>query len=110
MEFLKDIQDWFINFFSIGALKDVVHSGNYHSLLSLDGIQWLIAPLFPVLLFLEIIKALIFRKFKAIDYKIPFFSYVLNAFIGRFLAIGMVVLCIGLFEQYAIFKTSLTWY
>src|SRR3954469_21366580 len=110
MEFLKDIQDWFVGFFGVRQLLDVIHSGNYQSLLTRDGFTWLIQPLFPVLLFLEILKALIFRKFKAIDYKIPFFTFVLNAFIGRFISIGMVILCIGLFEKYAIFKTTLTWY
>ncbi|TKK66130.1 sterol desaturase family protein [Ilyomonas limi] len=110
MEFLKDVQDWFVGFFGIRHILDVVHSGDYSSLLSLDGLTWIIAPLFPVLLFLEIMKALIFRKFRAIDYKIPFFSYVLNAFIGRFLSIGLVVVCIGLFEKYAIIKISFTWY
>src|SRR4051812_18467933 len=110
MEFLKDIQDWLVGFFGIKQFLDVVHSGNYQSLLTLDGITWLVQPLFPVLLVLEIIKALIFRKFKAIDYKIPFFAYVLNAFVGRFISIGLVVVCIGLFEKYAILKSSFTWY
>src|SRR5690349_340040 len=110
MEFLNGIQEWFINFFGVRQLLDVFHSGDYSKLLTKDGILWLVQPLFPVLLVLEIIKAAIFRKFKAVDYKIPFFSYVLNGFIGRFLSIGMVILCIGLFEKYALFQTTLTWY
>jgi len=110
MEFLKDVGDWFVGFFGIHDLIEVARTGNYRSILSSDGFFWIVRPLFPILLLLEIIKALVFRKFKAIDYKIPFFSYVLNAFIGRFLAIAMVVLCIGLFEKYALFRTTFTWY
>ena len=110
MSVLQAIVDWLRDFFGVGELMKIINTGNYRDLLTYDGILSLFRPLFPVLLFLEIIKALIFRKFKAIDYKIPFFSYVLNAFIGKFIAIAVVVFCIGLFEPYAIIKTSFTWY
>ena len=110
MSFLKAIYDWLVDFFGVDQLVGIVKSGHYNSLLTQDGILALARPLFPVLLFLEIGKALLFKKFKAIDYKIPFFSYVLNGFIGRFIAIAVVVFCIGIFEKYALFKTSFTWY
>src|SRR5438045_9392747 len=103
MEFLKAIYDWIIGFFGIDDLLKIVASGNYRSLLSGDGILAVVRPLFPVLLVIELTKALIFKKFKAIDYKIPFFSYVLNAFIVRFISIAVTVFCIGLFEKYHLF-------
>lgn len=110
MEYLKAIYDWIIGFFGIEQLIKIINSGNYRTLLTGDGIFAVFRPLFPLLLVLEIIKAFLFKKFKAIDYKIPFFSYILNAFIGRFIAIAVTVFCIGVFEKYAIFKTTLTWY
>lgn len=110
MSVLQAIVDWLRDFFGVNDLLKIINTGNYRGLLTYDGILSIFRPLFPVLLLLEIIKALVFRKFKAIDYKIPFFSYVLNAFFGKFIAIAVVVFCIGLFEPHAIMKTSFTWY
>src|SRR4051812_8552607 len=110
MSFLKALYDWLVGFFGVEQLIKIIKSGQYNSLLTQDGILALARPLFPVLLFLEIGKALLFKKFKAIDYKISFFSYVLNGFIGRFIAIAVVVFCIGVFEKFALFKTTFTWY
>src|SRR6476620_5270775 len=110
MSALQAIIEWFRDFFGVNELIKIINTGNYRDLLTYDGILSIFRPLFPVLLLLEIIKALIFRKFKAIDYKIPFFSFVLNAFIGKFITIAVVVFCIALFEKHAIIKTSFTWY
>lgn len=110
MEYLQSVIDWLKGFFGVNELLEIIRSGNYRGLLSKDGILALARPLFPLLLAVELIKALVFRKFKAIDYKIPFFSYVLNAFIGRFISIAVVIFCIGLFEKYAVINTTFTWY
>jgi hypothetical protein len=69
-----------------------------------------VGPFIPVLLILEVIRAGFYKRFKVIDYKISFFTYVLNAFIGRVVSIAMVGLCIGLFEKYAILNIDFTWY
>jgi len=110
MNFLQPVVDWIIGFFGVGGLIKIIQSGKYDSLLTQDGIISIIGPLFPIFVFLELGKALIFRKFKAIDYKIPFFSYVLNAIIGRFISIAAVVFCIELFSKYAIIKIPFKWY
>ncbi len=110
MEGLQAVVEWLRDFFGVQELLKIINSGNYRDLLTQDGLLSLFRPLFPVLLLFELIKALVFRKFKAIDYKISFFSYLLNAFLGRFIAIAMVVFCIGFFEPYAIMKTSFKWY
>ncbi|NQX53259.1 sterol desaturase family protein [Pedobacter panaciterrae] len=110
MDFFQAIYDWVIGFFGIGNFIKIVNSGDYSSFLTYDGFTSIIGPLFPIVLVIEILTALILRKFKAIDYKISFFSYVFNAFVGRFISIAAIVFCIGLFEKYAIFKTSFTWY
>ncbi len=109
-DIFQAIYDWVIGFFGINQFIKIVNSGDYSSFLTYDGFISIIGPLFPIVLVLEIVVALVIRKYKAIDYKIPFFSYVLNAFIGRFISIAAIVFCIGLFEEYAIFKTTFTWY
>lgn len=110
MEFFKAIYDWLVGFFGIEQFMKILHSGNYRSFLTLDGFFSIIRPLFPVVLVLEIIGALLYKKFKVLDYKISFFSFVLNAVIGRFISIAAVVFCIGVFEKYALIKISFTWY
>ncbi|HEY4936713.1 MAG TPA: sterol desaturase family protein [Puia sp.] len=110
MGILQLIQDWATGFFGLNEVIRIIHSGDYGSLRTLKGILSIIGPLFPIFLVLEFLIACLYRKFKVIDYKIPFFSYVLNAFIGRFLSIAAVAYIIGVLSSHAIFKTSFTWY
>ncbi|HZX59202.1 MAG TPA: sterol desaturase family protein [Mucilaginibacter sp.] len=110
MHFLKAIWDEFIGFWGFGGLIDILKSGKYDQLLTWHGITSVLGPLIPFLLLLEIIRGAFYKRFKVINYKISFFTYVLNAFIGRVISFAMVGLCIGLFAKYAIFKTTFTWY
>jgi sterol desaturase/sphingolipid hydroxylase (fatty acid hydroxylase superfamily) len=59
---------------------------------------------------LEIIRAAFYKRFKVIHYKISFFTYVLNAFVGRVISFAMVGLCIKWFLPIALFKITFTWY
>lgn len=110
MDILKAVYDWIIGFFGVEQFIRIIKSGDYTSFLTYQGFVSILGPLFPITLVIEIIVALVYKKFKVIEYKIPFFSYVLNAFIGRFVSIAATVFCIGLFEKQAIFKTTFTWY
>jgi sterol desaturase/sphingolipid hydroxylase (fatty acid hydroxylase superfamily) len=110
MDFFKAIFNEFTGFFGFGNLIDILKSGNYSALLTYKGITAVLGPLIPFLLFVEIIRAAFYKRFKVVHYKIPFFTYVLNAFVGRVIAFAMVGICIGLFEKHAIFKTTFTWY
>ncbi len=85
-------------------------SGDYSSLHNLQGIENAIGPVIPFLLIIEIIRAAFYKKFKVIHYKVQFFTYIFNSFIGQFISIAVVAFCIGLFEKHSIFKTSFTWY
>jgi sterol desaturase/sphingolipid hydroxylase (fatty acid hydroxylase superfamily) len=104
------LQEWAVGFFGLGDLINIIHSGDYGSLRTLKGILAVIGPLFPIVVVIEFLVALLYRKLNIIDYKISFFSYLLNMVIGRFISIGMVTYCIGLFSAHALFKSSLTWY
>src|SRR3954447_4801672 len=101
MDFLHLIFDEIYQFFGLEAVVNIIRSGNYHSLLTRDGFSAILRPVIPFLLIMEIIKCLFQRKFKLIDYKLPFFSYILNGIIGRFISFAVVVFCVAFFEQFA---------
>jgi sterol desaturase/sphingolipid hydroxylase (fatty acid hydroxylase superfamily) len=110
MDIIRAIHDWAIDFFSLHDITEIIRSGNYSSLRTVKGIFAAIGPLFPIVLAFEFVVACVYRKFKVVDYKIPFFSYLLNAFIGRYISIAAFAFCVGLFSPYAIVKSSITWY
>jgi len=110
MDLLKAILQEITGFFGFGNLIDILRSGNYQELLTYRGITSVIGPLIPFLLVIEITRAAFYKRFKVIEYKISFFTYVLNAFVGRVISFAMVGICIGLFEKYSLFTTSFTWY
>ena len=110
MNIFQTLYDEVVSFFSIGHVTDVIKSGNYSSLLTFDGVLSVIAPFMPFLLIIEVVRALVYKRFKIDDYRMPFFIFVINRFISRFISIAMVALCIGLFEKHSIFTTTFTWY
>lgn len=99
-----------VGFFGLRGIIEMVQKNDYSSLTTFDGIRKLMGPIIPLLLLLEIIRAVFYKRFKIEDYSMPFLVFVLNRFISRFISIAMVAFCIGLLEKYAIFQTSLTWY
>lgn len=104
------LYDELIGFFGIGSLIKMYKTGNYNSLHTLQGIESAIGPVIPFLLIIEIIRAAFYKRFRVLDYKVQFFTYVFNSFTGRFISIAAVAFCIGLFEKYAIVKTTFTLY
>ncbi|MCO5238955.1 MAG: sterol desaturase family protein [Chitinophagaceae bacterium] len=110
MNFLETLYQEVIRFFSMGQLIEMFKSGDYSRLLTLQGILGAISPFIPLLLVIEIIRSAAYKKFKVEDYKVPFLIYVFNRFVSRFISIAAVAFCIGLFEKYALIKTSFTWY
>lgn len=107
---MKTVYQEIIGFFSFHGLLEIVKSGDYGRMLTLDGIRATLAPFIPVLLVIEIIRSLFYRKLTFSEYKVSFFTYVLNRFVSRFISIAAVAFCIGLFEPIALFKTEFTWY
>lgn len=110
MEIVQAIGDWILGFFGFDNLMEFLQNKTFADFLTYDGIKVLIRPLFPITLVLELVRGLLFKSFGLSNYKIPFFSYVLNAFIGRYLSLGMTAICIGFFEPKALFHVSFTWY
>ena len=104
------LYDEVLSFFGITQIIEISKTGNYSSLLTLDGVFAAISPLIPLILLIEIIRALFNKRFKIEDYKVPFLIYIVNRFISRFISIAAVAFCIGLLEPHAIFKSSIKWY
>lgn len=110
MEILLVLYDEIMGFLRISQAWEILKVGDYSAFTTYDGIRTFIRPLIPLLLILELILGLIYKKPDTKVYKVTFLIYVFNRFIGRFIAIGMVVICIGLFQKYAPFQTKMTWY
>ncbi|WP_295792657.1 sterol desaturase family protein [Mucilaginibacter sp.] len=97
-------------FFGYDELLKILKTGSYSELLTLKGIEAAIGPILPLILVFEVIRAAFYKRFKVFDYKISFFTFVFNAFIGQVISIGAYVFCVGLFQPHAIFDTTFTWY
>jgi len=110
MGILKTLFDELLSFLGIGAWLEMFKSGDYSSLHTLDGITSAISPLIPFILIFEIIRALVYKRFRFANYKVIFLIYVFNRIVSTFISIAAVAFCTGLFEKYAIIKTEFTWY
>jgi sterol desaturase/sphingolipid hydroxylase (fatty acid hydroxylase superfamily) len=110
MEVLQTLYHELISFLGIGQLLKMYQTGDYSTLLTFNGVLTAVSPVIPFLLLIEAGRALVYKRFKIDDYKMPFLIFVLNRFIGRFISIAAIAFCIGVFEKFAIFKTSFTWY
>lgn len=110
MEVLENILHELTRFFAFDTLIEIIKTGNYSEVLTQKGARAVFGPLVPVLLIVEIIRAYFYRRLTFVQYRVAFFTYVLNRFISRFLSLGLVAFCIAFFEPFALFKTSFTWY
>jgi sterol desaturase/sphingolipid hydroxylase (fatty acid hydroxylase superfamily) len=110
VEILELLKNEILGFFSVQGLIDLVHSGNYSSLRTWAGITTTLSPLIPFIVVIEMIMAFAHRKFSAAEYKIPFFIYVFNRIVGRYISLGVVAFCFGVFQPLALLHLPLTWY
>lgn len=110
MDFLTTLYEEIIGFLGIEQAWRILSTGDYAAFRTYDGIVALIYPIIPLLVLLELTLGIIYKKPNSKVYKVNFLIYLFNRIVGRFIAIAMVVLCIGWFQKYAPFQTSLTWY
>ncbi|HDZ14051.1 hypothetical protein LCGC14_1028040 [marine sediment metagenome] len=110
MDILQTLYEEIIGFLGIGNAWEILQKGDYSVLATYEGITAFIVPLIPLLVILEFILGLVYKKPDAKVYKVNFLIYIFNRFVGRFIAIAMVVLLIGWLQPYAPFQTSATWY
>ena len=99
-----------IGFFGLQTWLDMAAAHDYSRLLTWPGFRSAIGPIIPFLLVFEIVRALMEKSFKVREYKLIFFTYLLNRVLGTFLSIAAVTFFIGLFQPMAPFQSSVTWY
>ena len=110
MDILGTLYDEVVGFLGISQALELLQAGDYSVFTTYDGVVSLIYPIIPLLLVLEFILGLVYKKPNTKVYKVNFLIYVFNRFIGRFIAIAMVTLIIGWLQPYALFQTKMTWY
>ncbi|NKB99609.1 MAG: sterol desaturase family protein [Pseudomonadales bacterium] len=110
MEIIETVVQEVLGFLRISAAWEIVTTGEIRAFASVDGIRALIFPIIPLLLIIELVLGLVRRNPQMRVYKVNFLIYVVNRFVGRFISLGIVVLCITLFQKHAPFQTTLTWY
>ena len=110
MDIIEMLWNEVVNFFGIRDFFQILSSGDYSSFITYDGIVSLVLPIVPLLLLLEFIMGKAYKNPQTKVYQIAFLIYVFNRFIGRFISLTMVAICIGIFQKYAPFQTTMTWY
>ena len=110
MEILEIIYEEIIGFLGIAQAWEILKTGDYSAFRTYDGVVSLIYPIIPLLVILELLLGLIYKKPQTKVYKVNFLIYIFNRFVGRFIAIAMVTLIIGWLQPYAPFQTEMTWY
>ncbi len=110
MDIFKILIDELTGFFGINHWIEMYSANDYSSLSTLDGFRGAIGPLIPLILVIEVVRALVYKKFRIEDYKITFTIFVFNRVVSRFISIAVIVFCIKLFTPIAILKTNFSWY
>jgi sterol desaturase/sphingolipid hydroxylase (fatty acid hydroxylase superfamily) len=106
---LTEIYAELVSFFRIEGFISIIKGHNYRAFLTFEGFLTVLSPLAPVLILFEVFVLLLMKRFKG-KYKIPFLVILTNRVLERLLGLSMVVLCIGIFQKYAIIHTTFTWY
>lgn len=106
----KILYDEFLGFSGLQPLLDMYHKGDYRPLLTVSGFLSAVSPVIPLLLLIEVARAAVYKRFRIEDYRMPFFVFVANRFLSRFVSIAAVGFCIALFARFAPVRMSFTWY
>ena len=110
MELFYTIWAEILNFFNVSELTKVLQYKDYGSFRSLEMIANILRTFLPILLLIEIGRNVLYKKFRIVDYKLPFLNYMFNAVIGRLISLSIILIAIGFFQPYKFFTTSFTWY
>lgn len=110
MDVIEIVYDEITGFLGISKVLELLGTGDYGVFRTYDGIVSLIMPIIPLLVLLELIQGLIYKKPHTKIYKMNFAIYIVNRIIGRFISIAMIGLIIAWLQPWAPFQTSFTWY
>ncbi len=110
MLLLETLFNEIISFLGVKSFFLILNAQDYSQFLTYKGVVAIISPILPLLLLLEFGVGLFYKKAQTKVYQVIFIIYIFNRFVGRFISIAMVTICIGLFQKYAPFQTQMTWY
>src|SRR6056300_1655332 len=110
MSVLNSLWNEIVGFFGIRQFFEILTAGGFGKIPPYAGVVVLVIPIIPLFIVLELILGLVYKKPQTKVYKVIFLIYLFNRIVGRFIALGVVALCIGFFEPIALFKISNTWY
>ena len=110
MVLLKNLLEEPVSFPALNRLIENFRSGNYDLLFIKQVTSRLGVAIIITLIILEIIHALLLKKWKFKEYKTILIIFIFNRLIYRILSISVVLFCIGAFQKFALLKTGLTWY
>ena len=110
MDFLRTLIDEVIGFLGLSRALEALQAGGLGGMSTNDLVLAIVLPIIPLLLIFEAIVAVVRNNTHVEVYKVAFLIYVFNRFVGRFVSISMVAICIALFHEYAPFQSSFTWY
>jgi len=110
MNIITDFLNELVTFLRINSLIDIVHSGNFRTLLTFEGFLAFISPITPFIIVFEFLWLLILYRFRTPVYRITFLIILTNRIMSRLIGISVLVLTIGVFQKYAVIHTTLTWY
>lgn len=107
---LDFLRDELVEFLGLGALLELIRSGDYAALATWKGLTSALAPLVPLLLLIEVATAMFKRRFIEEGYGLTFLIYLANRAIGHLISIAAVGFCIGLLQPLAPFRVGFSWY
>jgi sterol desaturase/sphingolipid hydroxylase (fatty acid hydroxylase superfamily) len=110
MQIFEPFWNEIVNFFAIKNFFQIHNSDDYASFHTYEGVVAVIQPILPLLLLLEFVMGMVHKKPQTKVYQTIFLIYLFNRFLGRFIAIIITTVCVGLFQAYASFQTTMTWY
>ena len=110
MEVLQTLWEELIGFLGITQALEIIRQGDLSVLRTYEGITAFIFPIIPLLVLLEFVLGLVYKKPQTRVYKVNFLIYVFNRVVGRFIAIAMVAWIIGWLEPVMPWTLPVTWY
>ena len=109
-EVLNLVLSELVDILSLGALIDLITTGNYESLSTWDGFKAVLLPIVPLSVLAELLILAWRRDFRLEAYKVNLMIYVVNRVLGRFVMFGVMLYTIKLMAPLQPFKVPVTWY
>lgn len=109
MDIAKVLLTEFLDFFRLGGLYDILKSGNYSTLKTVDGLIALLTPLAPFVIFGEMALLFFVNRKSINDYKLTLVVIFVNRVLSHLVSFSVILFCYGALSEYAFFHVSWSW-